>query len=190
MKIQNGLPHFEDTNAFLIVASTAHAKFYKASDGQMSKIESFRVGKPQFSDEKSYFANPSKSPSGRIFKQAVGQGNQLVKRDTLQRFEKRFKEYVKKIDTKNKFDEVYIFTPEYFINEVQKLLPATVKKKEVMIFKGNFGRARSFDLLKKIGSRTHPRRKVAPEKVTRTKESNKIINRSLQVRKVIKVKRK
>lgn len=190
MKISNGLPHFEDKNAFLVIASSAHAEFYQASNGQMSKIESFRVGKPQFSDEKSYFANPTKSPGGRRYRQAAGQGNQLVKRDVLQRFEKRFKEYVKKIGTKHKFDEVYIFAPEYFINEVQKLLPTTIKRKESMIFKGNFGNASSFDLLKKIGSRSHPRRKVTPEKVTRTKESNKIIKKSLQARKVIKTKRK
>lgn len=190
MKIQNGLPHFDDKNSLLIVASSAHAEFYKASNGKISKIESFRVGKTEFRDEKSYFANPSKSPGGRSYKQAAGKGNQLVKQDTLQRFVKRFKSYIEKIRRQNDFDEVYIFAPEYFLNEVQKLVPASLKKKEAMIFKGNFGRASSFELLKKISTRSHPHRKVSPEKVTRTKESNNIIRKSLQAKKVMRTKRK
>jgi len=180
MKIQNGLPHFEDKNACIVVASNAHAEFYKASGGNITKIESFKVGKTQFSDEKSYFANPSKSPNGRTYKQAVGRGNQLVKRDTMQRFKKRFKEYAKKIGSKYNFDEVYIFAPDYFLSEVQKAMPAVLKKKEVMIFKGNFHKAGPFNLLKKIGSREHPRRKVAPERATHTKEAEKIIRKKVR----------
>lgn len=147
MRIPNDLVSFVGKKVLLIVTSPAYAEFYRGSENNIVKAESFRIAKPELGDPKSHLSNTSMSGRQKIGTSGL---EQLTKRDMLQRFDKRFKEYIKKLALKDNFDELYIFCPSYFETEVERLLPANLRKKIVQVIKGNFHKIHIILLLQKL----------------------------------------
>lgn len=143
MKIPSTLLQFKGKTALILVTGTEEANFFIARDGVVGNIFHFKLEKTKFSDRE------DSAQRGSIVFENGGKIEQL-KRVARQDFVKTFKEETKKLLTEQKVDLVYLFAPDSINKELEKTLPAVLKKKLVKTYLGNFCKETVPNILKKI----------------------------------------
>lgn len=143
MKIPSTLLQFKDKTALLLVTGTEEASFFIARDGIIGNVFQFKLEKTKFSD---------REDSGRHGTVAFENGGKIekLKKNDRTNFLKSFKEGIKGLLTEEKIDFVYLFAPDTVTKELSEALPATLKKKLVKTYKGNFCKETALNILKKI----------------------------------------
>lgn len=152
MKISNTLPKYSQEDALFIVLSKSNGAFYEAKKGNISHIDSFTVDKDTYTDNEGFFERGGK---GQVF----GSGSVLEpnKREEYTRLVKSFKKKCKDNDL-NKYDDIYIFCPDYLSKKIRNALPHA--KSHVEIFRGNYQHVHPFALLKMVQSRQIQKKKI------------------------------
>ncbi|KKQ39906.1 MAG: hypothetical protein US58_C0026G0012 [Candidatus Magasanikbacteria bacterium GW2011_GWA2_37_8] len=143
MKIPSILLQFKNKTGLILVTGTEEANFFIARDTVISNIFHFRLEKTKFSD---------REDSARRGLVAFETGSKIeqLKKLAKQDFIKNFKEATKKLVVEQKVDVVYLFAPSSIIKELEKALPAVLKKKLVKTHAGNFCKESVLKILKKI----------------------------------------
>lgn len=142
MKITRDLPQFEGKKVLITVTGLHEADFYFAGDGQIRKIGEFKLLFPHYSDMEGFFESAG---GGRIFKS--GSILEVEKMEIRHRFLKEMDRILDEMVKRNKFDEIYIFSPIYLKNELKSLLPREDRKRVKQNFQGNFTHFHPFQLL-------------------------------------------
>lgn len=147
MKISKNLPQFESKNALFIVGGFQESKFFKAQDGTLEEVEVFKNPHPEHSDEEGFFM-----VSGKGVDYASGSFYEAPKKEESQMFVRKFKEVLKKVLKRAKFDEIYIFSSQF--SKIKDFLPKSDQKKVVFVLNKDFSHSHPFRFLKEIKKAT------------------------------------
>ncbi len=145
MKISEKLPQFKKEKVLIIVTGNHVADFYYAKDKEIEKIESIEITTPHYSDREGFFKT---SGRGEVYE--TGSVYEPQKQEERKKFLKKLKETANHILKNNKITQVYIYSPDYILNEVKQNLPQSLKKKVKDTFEGNYHKTHPFKLLEKI----------------------------------------
>ena len=143
MQIKKGLIQFSVHRGLFIVTGTVEADFYQAHQGEINKLTSFAVEKPQYSDREGY----GQRGGGLVYES--GSKVEVIKKTMHQEFIKQLKGTLQEL-AKEKWDHVYVFCPATAHKEIEAALPADLKKKLVRVWPGNYHKEHLFKLLEKI----------------------------------------
>jgi len=176
MKISTTFPKLHTANALFIVSGKHNATTYILSDGEMTKLETIEMEKPDYDYKKGYFE--SRGKKGKLMSSGSGSGSNL---------DSKTKEYVKQFYTllgekvskvKDSYDFVYLFAPSTIIKDIEGTLPKAITQKIKNRFVGNFTKLHPTTLLTKI-------------KVVREKKEEKVKPKATgTAAKILKVNRK
>lgn len=147
MKIPSALLQFKNKTGLILITGTEEARFFVARNGVISDIFHFRLEKTKFSDRE------DSARRGSVAFE-TGSKTEQLKRAIRQDFTKNFKEETKRLATEQKIDSVYLFAPDSIIKDLEKALPAILKKKLVKTYIGNFCKESTLNILKKIKNNT------------------------------------
>lgn len=171
MKISKMLPQFERESFLLIVTGKQEAVFYIAKDGVITKVTSFKIKTPKYSDREGFFATRG---HGKTF--VSGSVYESTKEKVRQIFLKVLKKHVKEIRAQHLIKKSALFCPGYLINDIMEVFPVSFRKSIVFSFRGNYYEEHPFQLLEKIkGESINP---------PWTKEGRAILQKSERARKV------
>ena len=148
MKISQKFPQFEKEKALIIVAGRLETDFHIAFGGEITKVASFKITKPRYSDREGFVARASggKAVSG-------GPSYSIDKEKINSDFLKVFKEKIKPFSQNKKNGRVYLFAESHVVNEIQKFLPVNLKNKIKEVVRGNYSKNHLFDLLEIISAK-------------------------------------
>lgn len=140
MKIPKALPQFEDKVAFIVVAGKQNAVFYKVSDGEIDRLDAFKIPRPRYSDHEGEFKTRGGVGSSGSIKE-------LRDQDIIRDFLREFKRRIKAIP---EFSSMYIFAPDQTKNKIKSALPAQWREKLSGLIVGNFYYRHPLHILEKI----------------------------------------
>lgn len=146
MKITKKLHQFTGEKALVIMTGMQEADFYIASDGEINKIDSFKIEKIHFSDNEGFFGRAGNG--GKVA--SSGSVKEPLKKEYLQEFLKNFKSHIKNIENKDGITSVYLFTPDYLYKMTEEALPKKLQNRIKFIAKGNYLHESPFELIEKI----------------------------------------
>jgi len=146
MRISKNLPQFHNQKALIIVSGVQEAEFYIASEGIITKLKAFRIPRRRYSDKEGF----SISRSRRGTFGSSGSVREHPKQALLQDFIHRFKKEINEIDRKSNITSTFLLSSAHMINIVQKAFPPSLKKKLLIVARGNYCGRHPFELLKKI----------------------------------------
>lgn len=136
MQISENLPQFNEGAGLLIVSGDFEVDFYLASKGEIDKVDSFQVER----------RNPE-IPVGFV---AAESGNmKTIKKYRHSEFLEEFKKHLAPILKENKIAAAHLFAPTEVKNELEKALPAGLRK-NLKVHDGNFHKEHPFKLLEKL----------------------------------------
>jgi hypothetical protein len=145
MQIPKNLPQFYIKNTILIVTGKQQLIVYQAYKGKIEKIFSDEIDKVKYSDREGFFLN---SGGGKTY--GSGATEKDIKNIKINEFIKIFKKDVNNLLKKYKSPEIYIFSPAYIMEELEKKLLTNYQKNIIMQFEGNYCNHHPSKLLKKI----------------------------------------
>ncbi len=143
MKIPSTLIQFKNKTGLILVTGTEEADFFLAQNSMISGVFHFKLEKTKFSDRE------DSSRRGSVAFE-TGAITEKIKKAARRDFVKSFKEETKRLSTEQKIDLVYLFAPDTIIKELEKALPAVLKKNLVKTYIGNFCKESPLNILKKI----------------------------------------
>lgn len=146
MKITKKLHQFTDEKALIIITGAQEADFHIASDGEINKIDSFRLEKIHFSDDEGFFGRSG--DGGKVA--SSGSVKEPPKEKYRKEFSKELKTHIKEIQSKNKITGIYLFTPDYLVNIAKEAMPKDLQEKIKFTAKGNYYHEHPFELIEKI----------------------------------------
>jgi len=142
MKIPQNLNQFKREPALLIVTGRQEAVLYRAHDGKLDKLDSFRTEKPHYSDREGEF----KQRGGGVTI-TTGSVLEIDDKDIIRDFLQEFSQHIKKIP---KFKIAFVFAPGQIKNKLVKALPADWQKKVRETIVGSYYRYHPLKLLEMI----------------------------------------
>lgn len=180
MQIDKHLPQFSKTKALLLTTGKQTATLYLGYKGQVKEIASFSIPTPTYTDREGFFERRS---GGGV----LGSGSvyEAKEKDTRDKFLAKLVGEIKNTNKKYKYQDVYLFAPQYIKNTINKKLPTAIKKLVKKEFTGNYTKSHPFVLIQHI--REWEGKKSQKTKPT-SKEAKKILEKSNQARHVIKGK--
>lgn len=133
MRIPKNLKHLTRKNedALLLVTGKQDAVIYKASKGQLEKLDSFKLPTPHFSDNEN-----------RGIKE-------IQDRDTVRDFMHELLIHLKNISA-DKIPSIYLFTPSNVKNRIMNALPTELRKHIKAVVEGNYFNMAPADLMLKL----------------------------------------
>ncbi len=138
MKISENLPQFDNGESLLIASGDFEADFYLASKGEINKVDSFLVERRN-----------AEIPVGFV---AAESGNiKTLKKFRHSEFVEEFKKHLSALLAKQPVKEIFLFAPSEMKNELEKALPANLRK-NLRVYEGNFHKEHPFKLLEKLAS--------------------------------------
>lgn len=146
MKITKKLHQFKDEKALIIITGAREADFHIASDGEIDKVDSFKLDKIHFSDNEGFFGRSGNG--GKVA--SSGSVREPMKEEYRKEFLKELKSHIKELQSKNKITSVYLFTPDYLINISKESMTKEMQKKIKFTAKGNYYHEHPFKLIEKI----------------------------------------
>ncbi len=148
MKIPKNVEQFEDRTALIIVAGRQDAIFYHASKGTLNRLDAFKIPRPHYSDNESKF-----SMGGRGAVISSGGVREPKDEKVMKDFLRELKQRTKKIAEP---ESIYLFAPSKIKNRITPVLPATWRKKVVLVCEGNYYYFHPLYVLKKISQVAAP----------------------------------
>ena len=139
------LSQFKNKKALLVVTGLHEADFYIAKDGNLQKTGDFKLLNPHYSDKEGFF---ERSGHGRVLE--TGSVLETNKIEIRHRFLKGMDKILDSIVKRQKITDIYLFSPNFVVNELTQLLPKEDRKKIRYIFIGNYTHMHPFQLLAKI----------------------------------------
>ncbi|OGZ27695.1 MAG: hypothetical protein A2365_03560 [Candidatus Nealsonbacteria bacterium RIFOXYB1_FULL_40_15] len=164
MKISRDLTQFKNFKALFIVTGRQEADIYVAENGKIDKIEEIEIPNSKYSDKEGFFKTRT---GGRVIRS--GSVLEFPKEKIMKDFLRELKTAMKDIRQRHKFDSVYLFSPEFFHNQVFEALPKDFQKKTKETVFGDYCHSHPFEILKKI-------KKDAPEVILK-EEAAKILKK-------------
>lgn len=171
MKISKTLPQFKGESTLLTVTGKQEAVFYIAKDGIITKVSSFKIKTPKYSDREGFFATRG---HGKTF--VSGSVYESTKEKVRQIFLKVLKKHIKEIRVQHSIKKTALFCPGYLINDVMEVFSASFRKSIVFSFRGNYYEEHPFRLLEKIKGKSI--------NLPWGKEGRKILQKSERARKI------
>lgn len=147
MKISQTLPQFVKEIALFIVTGSKEADFYVAQDGEINKVDSFLIEKPEYSDREDFGRGGG---SGRVFE--TGAKIEHMKKNMEKEFLAALKQKVQVLTNAHTFTQVYLFAAHTVLKEAEAELPTAIKSKIKRTFPGNYHKEHVFKLLEKINT--------------------------------------
>lgn len=138
MKISESLPQFKKGLALLIVSGDFEVDFHVATQGDIDKVDSFLIERRNPEITEGFVA----AESGNI---------KTLKKYRHAEFLEAFSKHLAALLARMDVAEAYLFAPAEVKNELEKALPAKLKK-SLKIYEGNFLKEHPFKLLEKISS--------------------------------------
>ncbi len=149
IRIAQNLPQFKDENSLLIVTGEKAMEIYRAQDGIIENVLSYRVADPKHRDRSGNFA---KRTAGRqLASSSVSQPNDQEWRD---RFLRQLNSIVQEVLERGQVTAVYLFSPKHMIRDVTEVLPKAAHDAIRSLIVGNFTRFHPFAFLKRIAVQT------------------------------------
>lgn len=139
MKISNKFKKLQEEDAFLVVAGKQDAAFYTLQDGEIERVDAFKIPTPRYSDNEGHSRHSLVASSWT---------KEVEDRDIIREFIQEFKTRLKKVDPK--FKKLYLFVPSQTKNAVRKALPRTFKDKLAKEVSGNYYYRSPQHLLEKL----------------------------------------
>ena len=146
MKIPNNLPQFEDSKTLIMVTgSKAEAHFYLAYNGEVEKLDSFKMEDRTYSDKEGFMQKG-------MFGRTMGSGFVLeAKKKKIQDdFIKNLRKHLEKIKDRNEIGSLYLFSPSHIKNRIKDAIPHPMDKKIKMVAQGNYQNEHPMKLIEKI----------------------------------------
>lgn len=143
MKISDKFKKLQEEEALLIVTGKQDAVFYHIKDGEMLKLDAFKIPTPRYSDNEGHARM-----RGRGEMVATSFTPELEDRDIIKTFISEFKERLKKLP--ESAQSVYLFAPEHTKNAVREALPPSLSSKIKKEVWGNYYHFSPQDLLEKL----------------------------------------
>lgn len=131
MKISNRYPKVKEEKALIIVSGKQDAVFYGLADGEMLRIDAFKVPRARHSDNEGHFKRQRRGvtlSSGGIREERD--------KDVLSVFTRELKERVKKLP--QDYPKLFLLVPSQHKNEVKKALPKSFQEKVSVEILGNY----------------------------------------------------
>lgn len=177
MRILKNPLQFENKKVLIIAAGKQRARLYSVKDNEIREVDYIHIETPKYSDREGFFAR-----SGRGMRMGSGAPYENKKQKVETDFIKELGEKLPKHLAK--FDEVYLFCPNYMHNMIEATFP---KGKEGMlrdVFWMNIVDTNPLKFVDIIsssleGDALRARRRNAPP------EAIKVLKKSRQARKVI-----
>jgi hypothetical protein len=131
MQIPKNLPQFKNNAVLLLVTGRQDAVLYRACDGTIKRLDSFKIPNPHYSDHE------GSATTGELV-------------DTKSIIRDFFRELKRRIKKTPEFSKLFIFAPAQTKNKIGSVLPLDWQNKIESIFPGNFYSSHPLDLLKKL----------------------------------------
>jgi len=144
MKISEKLPQFSKKSLIIVTGGQA-GKIYLAYNGEIEKLNEFKIDNPKYSDREGFFV---RSGQGKTF--GSGAVREENKHKITGEFLKQLKLSIEEIVSKNKIEDFYLLSPDYIKNELYEILSSEIQSKIVLFTEGNFHDSHPFDFLEKI----------------------------------------
>lgn len=124
MKIPRRLPQFNDNPTMFMVASDHGAVFYLAFQGEIKKVDSFKVAKPQYSDREDFARRGSIIfESGALFEKE--------KKLILAGFETELKQRLPTLLERYRCKQIWIFSPPQLLKKIISHISPTPRRQVV-----------------------------------------------------------
>src|SRR3989344_4949548 len=145
LHIPKKFSQFNDDPALLVVVGKQEAIFYKAINGEITRLDLFKIPRPKYSDREGYFKIRSHGKEIR-----TGSDQEFRDDSIIMDFSKNLKKQLKMIIRKMHFSEVYLFAPNYLKNVVMKVFRNIFSGKVAKYIEGNYFKFSPLDLLLKL----------------------------------------
>lgn len=160
MKISAKLPQFNKETVLLIAAGQMGAVFYLVSNGELTKVASFELAKPKYSDHEGKFFR-----RGRSMVFAGGAVYEFDKQGMIKEFLRELEGQTRTLMSKYKITISYLYAPAHLMQQIKTKITKILGSSYTMSFRGNYHNRQPFELLEMIGARKARRairRSVAP----------------------------
>lgn len=173
MKISISLPQFQNRRALLIVTGDWSAKFFLAGSGTITKLTSFVLRKPSYSDREGFFGHGLRGSPGS----GAGSAYEAPHIYMQQEFKKSFASALRDVKADHEFEDIYLFAPETKTPALLDSLDQHDRKKVRQAFSGNFFKLAPGKLLEKIAAYFD---ETVGALVPRRREAHQILARSIK----------
>ncbi|PIR58106.1 MAG: hypothetical protein COU71_00345 [Parcubacteria group bacterium CG10_big_fil_rev_8_21_14_0_10_38_31] len=146
MKITQKLHQFTGEKALIIITGAQEADFHIASDGEVNKIDSFKLEKIHFSDDEGFFGRAGNG--GKVA--SSGSVKEPLKEEYRQEFLKDLTTHLESIESNQEITDVYLLTPDYLYKMVEEAMSKKLQNKIKLTVKGNYYHEHPFELIEKI----------------------------------------
>ena len=135
-------------DALLLVTGKQDAVIYKASDGNLEKIDVFKLPTPRYSDNEGNGGATGKGTGRGKGARSMVQ-KEVQDRDIIRDFMHELVVHLKNIKAEN-FPSIYLFTPSYVKNQILSALPAELRKHVKAVVEGNYFNLAPSELMLKL----------------------------------------
>lgn len=143
MRIPNQLPQFKREKALILVTGKQDAIFYSAYNGELDRLDAFKIPRPKYSDNEGHYKVRGKGTT-----LSTGATRELRDEDIIKDFVHELKARIKKMN--ESFSKFYLFVPSQNKNVIKKALPKMWLEKLDAEVPGNFYYRSPLELLEKI----------------------------------------
>lgn len=136
MIIEKNLPQFDRDKVLLLITGEQDGKIFLAHQGRIAEVAQLTVQDPVYSDREGMFRR------GAVY--------ESKKEHVQEKFVGRLAALAEEIYEKNKFDQIFLFSPAYMSKGIMSALPKKFSSMVAINLKGNFIGQHPFLILKKI----------------------------------------
>ena len=150
MRIPKNLKHLSSKkeDSLLLVTGKQDAVIYRAHEGNLEKVDCFKLETPHYSD------NEGKGgPTGKGTGRGKGARSMVQKevhdRDIIRDFMHELVIHLKNLKAEN-VPSIYLFTPSYVKNQIMSALPTDLRKHIKAVVEGNYFNLAPAELMLKL----------------------------------------
>jgi len=176
MKISKDLMQFNGGASLLLVAGREDAKFYIAQNGNISRVDAFRVKKLEYSDREGYSEKRMSGEAGQRHHKISVAGseyemkNPMLIHDFLMLVLSEFN----KVARRYEIERIYFFCAPYMKKRIKKVFPTVYQRKIIMTIDGDYHAIHPFKLIEIIqGSLESKKIKIIKPEAKRILDSGK-----------------
>ncbi len=158
MKLPQALVRDASEHRLFIVTGKQIGILYDAHGDSVDEIKRVEVETPHYSDHEGLFGMPGRGT-------LVGRGGVYENKDeeVINKFTHKLAAAIKEATERESFKELHLFTPNYMINALIRVLPPVAQGILRESFNGNFTKLPTMVLVEKIEARNEALRKEGDE---------------------------